>query len=173
MPKFRKINGQWREVKDRFVKVNGQWKKVKTSFRKSNGEWLQTYSSDIFEKILVGLENFDGTYIIERREDGAFYVAIDGEVAEGKATQIGFIIPNIPDGSSVAFGFDLVTKDYQRLAVYDANTIRVYCDYTYSSSNDSYSNFNGSVKFVFDLTAAGPMKAHFYIKNLRINGVAV
>lgn len=174
MPRFRKINGQWHEVDKRFRKIDGQWRKVKTSFRKSNGEWLQVHADAIHTVYTSGLENFIGTYTVERRDDGTFYCALEGKVNPGTNAQIGFMIP-VPDNSRVAYIFDYEKWVYEQeneVRVEDNSRIIEYYRVGHTNWQSEYIA-SGFFKIYFNVDISAVIRTNFTVKNLTINGVLV
>ena len=176
MPIMRKINGAWHGVSKRYRKISGQWREVKASYRKVGGQWRQTYVSAAHELYTSGLENFEGTYSVERREDGTFYCSLEGKVKPGTNAQIGFIIPDIPANSHVSFIFDYEKWVYEQeneVRCDDSSRILNYYRVGHTNWQSDYMPVNGFFRIYFNVDIAATIRTNFTVKNLTVNGVPI
>lgn len=176
MPKLRKVGGTWKPIKKRFRKVNGKWREVKASFRKVAGEWRQTYIAAVHEIYTSGIENFEGTYSVERREDGSFYCSLEGKVKPGTNAQIGFIIPNVPSNSHVSFIFDYEKWVYEQeneVRCDDDSRILNYYRVGHTNWQSDYMPVNGFFRIYFNIDISATIRSNFTVKNLTFNGIPV
>ena len=176
MPINRKIDGAWRSVVKRYRKINGEWREVKASYRKVGGQWRQTYVGAVHELYTSGLENFEGTYTVERREDGSFYCSLEGKVKSGTNAQIGFIIPDIPANSHVSYILDYekwVTEQENEVLAEDSSRILYYYQTGYTNWQNDFM-VNGFFRIYFNVDVSyTAIRTNFTVKNLKINGVDV
>lgn len=175
MQKMRKVAGEWREVGLRYRKVNGQWRQVVKSFRKVDGVWKQVYVRAVHRPYLVGLENFTGTYKVERFPDGTIHVEVDGRATAGTVVRIGIEFPEIPTGSN----FKCTVASFEK-SIYQQNDLRFEDgEQEQSTFPDPMSNtplqfwpVKDFLRIYFDLrTAYNAVQAHFTIKDFEIDGV--
>ncbi len=171
----RKVAGEWRTVGLRYRKVNGQWRQVVKSYRKVNGEWKLVYRRILHTPYVVGLDNFTGTYNVERRPDGTIHVEVDGRATAGYVVRIGVEFPNIPTGSN----FRCTVESFQK-SIFQQNDLRFEDgeqeQYTFP---DPMANtpiqlwpVQDYLLIYFDLrTAYNAVQAHFTIKDLTLDGV--
>ena len=175
MPKKRKVAGEWREVGLRYRKVNGQWRQVVKSFRKVDGVWKQVYARAAHMPHLVGLENFTGTYKVERRADGTIYCEIDGRVTQGTNAQIGLAFPGLPVPSNI----NMTAVEYFK-SIYQENDL--YVDdgaWKRSIFQEGLTNWpvnlyseTGMMRIFVNLNISySAVKTHFIIKDLTVNDV--
>ena len=175
MSRKRKIAGEWREVGLRYRKVDGQWRQVVKSYRKVNGVWKLVYQRAAHQPHLVGLENFIGTYKVERRVDGTIYCEVNGRVVEGTNAQIGLVFTGLPVPSNI----NMVAVEYFK-SIYQENDLYVtdgawkqtpYQDVLTNWPINLYSETGQMNIFINMRTSYTDVRTHFEIKDLTINDI--
>ena len=171
----RKAAGEWREVGLRYRKVNGQWRQVVKSYRKVNGIWKLVYQRAAHQPHLVGLENFIGTYTVERRADGTIYCEVNGRVVEGTNAQIGLVFPGLPVPSNI----DMVVADYFK-SIYQENDLyiddgswrqSIYQEFLTNWPVNLYSD-TGMMRIFINMNISyTDVRTYFKITNLRVNDI--
>lgn len=170
----RKVAGEWHPVGMRYRKVDGVWRQVVKSFRKVNGVWKLVYQRAAHQLYLVGLENFIGTYKVERRLDGTIYCEVNGHVKAGTNAKIGLAFYGLPVPANV----NMVVEEYFT-SNHQENELYISTD---GWSSSFFSNLaNEPVDFT---TSGGQMmmfinmnisytdvSSRLTIKNLTINGI--
>ena len=171
----RKVDGEWRTVGQRYRKVNGQWRQVTKTYRKIGGEWRLVYSRAPHQQMLYGLENFAGTYKVERRADGTIYCEVDGRVTQGTSAQFGLIFTNLPNPANI----NMVAVEYFK-SIYQENDLIVDDAASKRSAfQEGLTNWpiniyaeSGMLRIFLNLNISySAVKTHFIIKDLTANDI--